>query len=249
MITFLSSSLSVMLLGMTPMFVSCSSPAFKAKPPQPTGFLSGPPDLQDQRGKGPFALSAGNLESSLTRIYIAPVILAYQCESVEVGAPLQIPPAEQREIATQLAPALEQEFVAAFAQSPSPRYRISRQPGTDCLILKLALTEVRTSGVRQGLTRLAISGIGLPEGILPASTRKLKPSIAIEGKLIDPTSGVTIYKFADREESPHAILPVRDLLSSESHARTTIRRWAIQFEELTRPDAPKNRDSSAFGFF
>lgn len=148
-------------------------------------------------------------------------------------------------MAEKLAPVLRQEFTAAFARSPSSRYRIALWPSSDSLILQLALTEVRATGFDEGLARLAMAEVGLPESLIP----EFKPCIAIEGRLIDPTSGGIIYKFADRQESPDALIPVDDLLSFEAHFRSSIRRWAMQFEKLTRGDVTKTRDSSIFNIF
>jgi hypothetical protein len=144
-------------LGMLSVLVSCSSSLFKAKPPQPTAFLSGPPVLQNQHNKSPFAITGGSLSAGASQIYIAPVTLDYLSESVTIGDPLRSPFLNQRKMAEKLALVFRQEFTAAFARSPSSRYRIALWPSSDSLILQLALTEVRTTGFDEGLARLAMA--------------------------------------------------------------------------------------------
>ncbi|MCX6855610.1 MAG: DUF3313 family protein [Verrucomicrobia bacterium] len=137
---------------------------------------------------------------------------------------------------------LNEEFVLAFRRSPRPMYQLVSQPSADALILQLAIIELNPTSPKGNavmtMMKLAVSPVA---GLASFFT---KGTMAIEGKVIEPSSGRAFFQFADKEADRLTFLSTRDF-QPYGHAVYTMREWAVQFEEVTRT-APgqKMKDSS-----
>lgn len=231
---------------------SCTSPAVKAPPAKVSPFLSQTPVLESNRKVSPFALSGGSLETTKKGIYIAPVTLNYLRPSNKSLAKVEGSEESRQKAATALAEYAREQFIAAFKNSPAPRYTVQESPGKDCLTLELALIELNRNTYTGTVSRFAINTFAVPgtDMILAKTTRGLKGNIAIEGKVTEGRKGKVIYQFADHEESKSALLiPITDMAPC-GQARDAIRTWAKQLEESSRkPPGTPVKDTSAMSFF
>lgn len=230
------------ILSITATFLfSCSSPALKAPAPILSAFLGRNPALKDERKLSPFALSGGSLVTTKQNIYIAPVSLSYLRDASKSLAKDGSNSDSRIRASGELAEYTHTRFIEAFQRSPKPRYQVQTTPSGDCLTLELALTELNRNCATGAVTRFALNAVTVPgmDAVLVKTTRGLKGSIAIEGKVRVGVGGRVIYQFADNEESRSAfILPITDF-TPYGQAREAIRAWAKQFEELTRTEPGK----------
>jgi hypothetical protein len=230
---------------------SCSSGnrMLKARPAAPSPFFEQPRLAQDASQHLPFhkvwitpdptVLANGK---SKKKLYIAPVTLRFLRPVDKKMATLEISRGGVQRQEADVARRLHEEFVLAFRRSPRPMYQLVSQPSADALILQLAIIELNPTSPKGNavmtMMKLAVSPVA---GLASFFT---KGTMAIEGKVIEPSSGRAFFQFADKEADRLTFLSTRDF-QPYGHAVYTMREWAVQFEEVTRT-APgqKMKDSS-----
>lgn len=186
----------------------------------------------------PKLLAAGKARRKL---FIAPVTLRYlrplnrslPSKEVAWGG------VQRRE--AEMAMRLREEFIAAFRRSPAPLYRLASRPGKDTLTLQLAIIELNPTSPKGNALVTVLKFVVTP--VIGLAAYFTKGNMAIEGKVLDSSSGRAFFQFADNENDQLTLINLRDY-QPYGHAVNTVHQWAVQFELMTRsPRGMKVRDS------
>lgn len=249
-----------LLLSISLMLPSCGTVnrLLKPGPAKLTAFFEQPELAQDGRKQFGFQKvwttpDQQVLKESVTKkkLYIAPVTLGYlrpvkkrlAGRAIEAGLNRH-----ERGIATRL----HKEFSSAFQRSPAPLYQLADRPGSDTVVLQLALTELTPTSAGGNVLTTVVKFIATPL-IAPLASLGgffTKGNIAIEGKMLVPMPGKgrsqrPFFQFADNERDKLTLFSIRDY-QSYGHAVHTIHDWAVHFEQMTRAQkGEKVKDSSA----
>ncbi|WP_395742573.1 DUF3313 family protein [Prosthecobacter sp.] len=241
--------LFVLLLVLLP---ACSSTnrMLKAQPAALSPFFEQPWLAQDARAQlgfqkiwitpDPRVLAAGKAKRKL---FIAPVTLHFLRPLSRGLASSEVAwgGVERRE--ADVAARLREEFVAAFRSSPAPLYQLANRPGRDTLTLQLAITELNPTSPKGNAVVTVLKIVATP--MMGFAAYLTKGNMAIEGKVLDSSSGRAFFQFADNESDQLTLINLRDY-QPYGHAMNTMRHWARQFEQVTRsPRGLKVKDSSS----
>lgn len=231
---------------------ACSSTnrMLKAQPVALSPFFEQPWLAQDARAQlgfqkiwttpDPKLLAQGKAKRKLfiapvTLHYLRPLNRAFSSREVAWGG------VQRREVA--VAARLREEFVAAFRRSPSPLYKLVNRPGKDALTLQLAITELNPTSPKGNAMVTVLKFVVTP--VIGLAAYFTKGNMAIEGKVVDSSSGRAFFQFADNESDKLTFINLRDY-QPYGHAVNTMQHWAMQFEQMTRsPRGWKVRDSGS----
>ena len=177
------------------------------------------------------------------KLYIAPVTLDYLRPVNRAFASGEVAWGGVQRRQVEIAERLREEFVAAFRHSPSPLYHLVPRPGRDTLTLQMAVIELNPTSPKGNAMVTVLKIVVTP--VMGLAAYFTKGNMAIEGKVLDSTSGRTFFQFADNESDKLTVINVRDY-QPYGHAVNTIHHWAVQFEQMTRsPRGWKVRDSGS----
>jgi hypothetical protein len=177
------------------------------------------------------------------RIYIAPVSLAYLQPVTKDLALMEMEAGVTERDEMEMARELRKRFAVAFLKSPTPRYRIAREPGPDTVTLELAITQLSPTSISGNVVKTASKFfIGPLSGVFGIFA---KGNIAIEGKVTLSDTGVPVLQFADNEKDKVTFYTARDF-QPYGHALVAMDEWAEQFEEFTRTFSDHMVEESSF---
>lgn len=245
---FLPAILALLLV----LLPACSSTnrMLKARPVALSPFFEQPSlaqDASEQLGfqkawttPDPRVLTSGRAKRKL---YIAPVTLEYLRRVNRAFASGEVAWGGVRRQEMDVAMRLRDEFVAAFRRSPAPYYRLVSQPGKDTLTLRLAVIELNPTSPKGNAVVTVLKFVVTP--VVGLAAYFTKGNMAIEGKVVDSSSGRAYFQFADNESDKLTFINVRDY-QPYGHAVNTMHYWARQFELMTRsPRGWKVKDSGS----
>jgi hypothetical protein len=243
-----SSSIIVCLLTLL-MLPACRSTnrLLKAKPAKLSPFFEQPEMVMDTRKTLPFQKTWIMKDKAMepakkTKLYVAPVSLEHlrPVKKILVRNEVEWGSINRRE--EEMANRLRNEFAKAFLRSPQPRYSIVQQPGPDTVTLEMAIVELNPTSPKGNAVKTALKFVVGPVASLGGYFTK--GNMAIEGKVRDSASGALFFQFADNEADKMTLYSLRDF-KPYGHALHAIKKWAEQFELMTRkPPGQKLRDSS-----
>ena len=177
------------------------------------------------------------------KLYIAPVTLRYlrPMDRALASSEVSWGGVQRREI--DVSTRLREEFVNAFRRSPRPLYKLASSPGKDTLTLQLAPIELNPTSPKGNVAVTVLKFVVTP--LIGLAAYFTKGNMAIEGKVVDSTSGRAFFQFADNESDKLTFINMRDY-QPYGHAVNSMRDWAVQFEQMTRtPRGWKVKDSSS----
>lgn len=239
------------------LLTSCQSLNSRVKPKaaRTSSFLTHAVDMKAEPERSPFRLNWTNPSPTARKkfeekkeIYISIVTLDHLRPMSKVLAKAESGDEARLEGALKLGEYAREEFKKAFQNSKNPRFTVVDNPTRHSLTLELAIIELNPNSVSGAVIKTAVNSVGVPgtDLILAGPSRPLKGNIAIEGHLRDSQSRMSIFEFADNEETKSpVILNIRDF-RPYGQARLAIREWAEQFEQLMRtPEGGQVKDSSS----
>lgn len=239
---------------------SCQSINSNVKPKAVpvTAFLKHAGEMKAEPDRSPFRLNWTNSTPAARAAFSKKKEIAISVVSLDHLRPMSKSLAKleadepSRQVGVQkLASMAREEFSSAFRRSKTSRFKVVDHPGKDSLTLELAIVDLNPNTFSGTIVRTAVNAVAVPgtDLILASAARPLKGNIAIEGRLGDSSTGVSLFEFADNEESKSPVfINVRDF-TTYGQARLAIREWAAQFEELLRtPEDGGVKDSSSLTF-
>lgn len=239
------------------LLTSCQSLNSRVKPKaaRTSSFLANAAEMKAEPERSPFRLNWAN-PSPVARkkleekkeIYISIVTLDHLRPMSKFLAKAESGREARQEGAMKLGEYAREEFANAFRKSKNPRFTVVDKPTPGSLTLELAIIELNPNSVSGAVIKTAVNSVALPgtDLILAGPSRPLKGNIAIEGRLRDSHSRISIFEFADNEETKSPVIAnLRDFIPY-GQARLAIREWATQFEQLMRtPEGGQVKDSSS----
>lgn len=237
------------------MMISCrtAKSVVAAVEVNPTGFLPHAADLKENRSRSPFLGNWWNSDkrvkeaaAKVGNLYIAPVVADELRPMKQVGVKLEFSEKRRDAKMEKLLVYTREKFTRAFESSKQSRFKVVDAPAKDAMTLKLSVIEWEPNTYSGLLVREAIDLVTLPMvgSILGKPARGM---IAIQGVLIEPKTGKSLYEFADKEEAKTLFFFFPQELFPAGQAKFAIREWARQFEKLMRTsDDVKVRDSAPF---
>lgn len=243
------------LLVLPWMLLSCRSAKsiVAAVEVKPTSFLTHGAELQENRKRSPFLGNWWSKDPRVVkaaeqakRIHIAPVVTDHLRPMKQKLTRLEFSEERRNRKIAALAQYTRKEFTEAFRDAKDSRYTVAEAPGKDTMVLKLSLFEWEPNTFTGLLAREAVDLVTLPMmGDLLA--KPARGSIAIEGMLIEPKTGKSLFEFADKEEAKTLFFFFPQELFPSGQAKFAIREWARQFERLMSTPADKRiKDSLPF---
>lgn len=239
---------------------SCESINSNVKPKAvpATAFLKHSGEMKAEPERSPFRLNWTNSSPAARAAYSKKKQIAISVVTLDHLRPMSksLAKIEKNEVSRQdgvrkLASLAREEFSAAFRHSKTSPFRVVEHPGKDSLTLELAIVDLNPNTFSGAVVRTAVNAVAVPgtDLILASAARPLKGNIAIEGRLGDSRTGVSLFEFADNEESKSPVfINVRDF-TTYGQARLAIREWAAQFEQLLRtPEGGQVKDSPSMTF-
>ena len=222
----------------------------KTAPAPDAGFLEGPEKMAPQTERFPFDrawVKPDVQKENYDYMVIAPVNTEYLMENTgwKAANPGNI---ELENSARELALYTEEQFREAFEKDERLGLQLTSQPGPRTIVLELAIVELVPSKAAFGALRLAApfmgpAGIAVGAGSAAAGGR---PSVAIEGRVKDGTTGETLFMFADRQEAQMRVIDLK-AVSWWGHGKEIIRYWAEECVELAKtPKDYQVKDRSSF---
>ena len=214
------------LVGVTFALASCT---FSAKP---TGFLKEPPRMAKDESTS-YQRSWTNPSAGLSKyrkVYLAPVAL-HEARLRNMAWNSRNLTGRQKTDLQMMSQLLRCEFATAFSESPNG-WRVLDQPSKEsgAIGIELNVVEVATS-------RPLIELIGT---FIPGGGILNRPSMAIEGRVIEMKSGRVLAKFADREKPPTSPLSISQFQYYKVH-RNLMRDWAGQTVKWIERTNPKEK--------
>jgi Protein of unknown function (DUF3313) len=230
------------LLGLCCLFFfpACGSTnrLLKAKPTKLSSFFEQPENGADARKQLPFQKIWMTTDKEVeavavkkTKLFVAPVSLEHlrPVKKALIRQEIEWGSIDRRE--AEMAHQLRNEFAKAYLRSPSPRYSIVQQPGPDTLTLELAIIELNPTSPKGNAVKTAMKFVVGP--LASVGGVFTKGNMAIEGKVRDSASGKLFFQFADNEADKMTFYSLRDF-KPYGHAVPAMRKWAEQFELMTR---------------
>lgn len=213
-------------VGMIFALASCTFPA------KPTGFLKEPPKMTKDESTS-YQRSWTNSSAGLSKyrkVYLAPVALH--------GARLRNMAWNSRNLTGRkeadlkmMSQSLRCEFATAFSESPNG-WRVLNQPSKEAGAIGIELNVVEVVA-----SRPVVELIGK---LIPGGGILNRPSMAIEGRVIEMKSGKVLAKFADREKPSISLLSISKLQYYKAH-RNLMRDWAGQTVKWIERTNPKEK--------
>ncbi len=239
---FSTSPILLLCLILPLVLASCGSTnrLLKAKPAPLSPFFEQPEQALDSRKKLAFHKVWKTQDKEVEaiavkkqRLYIAPVNLEHlrPVKKILVRNEISWGSIDRRE--NEMALKLRNEFAKAYVNSPNPRYIIVKQPGPDTLTLELAIVELNPTSPKGNAVKTALKFVVGPVAGLGGYFTK--GNMAIEGRVRDSKSGKLFFQFADNEADKMTFYSLRDF-TPYGHAGYAIRKWAEQFELMTRSE-------------
>lgn len=222
----------------------------KAKTAPLTPFLEKRAEMRPVRQRLPMHYVWRNLDletqmkvMSKTKLYIAPVSLAFLQPVTKDLAQLELEKGMTERAEVEMARRLRSRFARAFILSPAPRYRIVKEPGPDSLTLEMAITQLSPTSISGNVVKTVSKFfIGPLSGVFGVFANG---NMAIEGKITLSDTKTPVLQFADNEKDKATFYTARDF-KPYGHALIAIDEWADQFEEFTRTYSNHKVEESSF---
>ena len=214
------------LVGVMFALVSCTFPA------KPTGFLKEPPKMTKDKSTS-YQRSWTNPSAGLSnyrKVYLAPVAL-HKARLRNMALNSRNLTGRQKTDLKMLSRLLRSEFTAAFSESPNG-WRVLDQPSKEAGAIGIELNVVEVAA-----SRPVVELIGK---LIPGGGVLNRPSMAIEGRVIEMKSGKVLAKFADREKPPTSPLSISQFQYYKVH-RNLMRDWAGQTVKWIERTNPKEK--------
>jgi hypothetical protein len=202
-------------------------------PTPPSGFLEEPDQLEDTGGRA-FQrawVEPGFWFDRYGSILVAPVDVSHLLAmSGWEKAGLHTGGVEQE--ARELAEEMREKFAQALREQPDARLHVVQQPTEGTAILELAIVQIVPSK-----EWLALVGLGAwvagPPGVPMGTAAGVgnRPSLALEGRLRDASTGRVWARFADNQAARTRPLNV-EAVTWYGHAHQIIDAWAVQFAAI-----------------
>jgi hypothetical protein len=245
---------ALLLLMMPLVLCSCQSRMVqrltKAKTAPVSPFLEKRAEMRPVRHRLPVHYVWRNLDLDTqmkvmqrTGLYIAPVSLAHLQPVTKDWARMEMASGMTERDEVDMARELRSRFARAFIQSPTPRYRIVKEPGPDTVTLELAITQLTPTSISGNVAKTVSKFfIGPLSAVFGPFT---SGNIAIEGKVYLSDTKTPVLQFADNEKDKATLYTARDF-QPYAHALMAMDEWAAQFEEFTRTYSHHKVDESSF---
>ena len=206
--------------------VSCTFPA------KPTGFLEAAPKMEKDESTSYQRswMAPGAQLSKYQKIHVAPVAL-HKAKLKNMILNSRNLTGRQKTDLKMNSDVLRSEFQDAFSKSQRG-WELLDKPSkkAGAIALELNLVEVATARPVIEAAGNVYTGVGLLN----------RPSIAIEGRIVDLKSGKVLAKFADREKPPISALSISKLQYYKCH-KNLMRDWAEQTVKWIERTNPKEK--------
>lgn len=220
---------------------------------KPTGFLPHASELKENRSRSPFIGNWWNPDKKVLQaaekvksIYIAPVMDDFLRPMQQKVAKLEYSDERRKKKMDSLLAYTREKFIRAFKSDKKARYTVVDAPSKDAMTLKLSLIEWEPNTYTGLLLREAVDLVTLPM-VGSVLGKPARGTIAIEGILIEPKTGRSLFEFADKEEAKSLLFFFPQELFPSGQAKYAIREWARQFKKLmSTPDDVRVKDSMPF---
>lgn len=237
------------MLGLTALLLAAGATSgCKTKAADNSGFLQDSSKMSEDRGRFPFQrvwVKPGVNKENYAFVNVAPVNTSYLM-NVTGWKAANPGNADLDSAVRDMAEYTRTTFVEAFNRPQNNRFRVTSQPAPRTVTLELAITELVPS--KALLTAAGMIAPAAGEAAVGVGTRVAagKPSVAIEGRVRDASTGEVLFQFADRQEPQMRVVNVQGL-TWWSHAKEAIRDWATQCVELANtPADEKIKDRAPF---
>jgi hypothetical protein len=217
---------------------------------KPSTFLEHATLLKENRKRSPFlgnwwnpAKKAKAALETAKKIHIAPVLHSHVRPMEGILPKIEYGTWRRDRNLPSLAKYTRKKFIQVFRDAKNPRFAVVDEPDKDAITLELSLLEW-VPNTYSGFTVREIVDWVTFDGVAAVTLKGTRGLIAIEGRLIEPKSGKSVFEFADKEIGKTVlILPIQEFFPS-GQAHFAITEWAKQLEELlrTKPDV-KVKDS------
>ena len=220
----------------------------KTKAAPDSGFLENSGPMSENRGRFPFQrvwVKPGVQKENYAFVNVAPVNTSYLMDATGWKA-ANPGNADLDRAVRDMAEYTRATFIDAFNNPLNNRFRATPQPGPRTVTLELAITELVPS--KAGLTAAGMIAPAAGQAAigLGAKAAAGQPSVAIEGRVRDASTGELLFQFADRQEPQMRVVNAQGL-TWWSHAKEAIRDWAAQCVVLANtPADEKVKDRMPF---
>jgi hypothetical protein len=222
----------------------------KADKAPDAGFVQEPEKLAPEPERVPFHevwVQPGFESISFGEILVAPVDATHLLDS-NLWEEANLRQADVDEDVRNLTVEMHQVVEDAFRNDPERGKMLVSAPGSETLVLELALVEVIPNKAWLGTVGLVAWGAPLLVGIPVATAASMLEhgSLAMEGRVRDGGTGEIVVEFKDREIGKTRILDVQGA-TWYGHAHEIIQDWSTQMVELANtPPTHRVEDSPWF---
>lgn len=207
---------------------------------KPSTFLDHAAELKEVRARSPFLGNWWNPDKKMAKalekakkIHIAPVLHSHVRPMEGVIPKIEYGSWRRDRNLPSLAKYTRKKFIQVFRDAKSPRFAVADEPDKDAVILELSLLEWVPNTYTGFTIREVVDWVTF-DGVAAVTLKGTRGLIAIEGRLLEPTSGKSFFEFADKEIGKTVlILPIQEFFPS-GQAHFAITEWAKQLEELLR---------------
>lgn len=205
----------------------------RAEPAPLTDFLPDNKKLKDQEADFPFRkiwIDDSVDWKKYKKIIVAPVYTEYLLkQDWWSGVNEEKIASDAKKDCCFIAKYMENSFRDSISRDTDHRFNVVSKPGTDTIILEMALTELVPTKAFFNAAEM-VAGFFVPGmGLLSLLN---SGSVAMEARIKDSESGKVIAMFADREKDTAAIIDIAGL-KWYSHAENIIDGWSGDFVKLS----------------
>jgi hypothetical protein len=234
-------------LGAVLLALACLS-GCKTKPAADSGFLSDSVKMSEQRERFPYDrvwVHPGLQREKYRNLIISPVNTEYLM-GVTGWKAANPANAKLEDGARELAEFTRNTFVNAVTSDPRRRFNLVSRSAPGTAILEIAIVELVPSKAALGAVGLVAPLAKAPAVAVASKAAGGNPSVAVEMRLRDASTGELLGMMADREEPPFRPIDVK-AVTWYGDAKDSIETWAQQFIELANtPPTHQVKDASSF---
>ncbi|HWN93416.1 MAG TPA: DUF3313 domain-containing protein [Methylomirabilota bacterium] len=220
------------------LLVAIATSGCKTKAAPNSGFLQDSGQMGEDRSRFPFQrvwVKPGVKKENYDFVNVAPVNTSYLM-NVSGWKAANPGNADLDYAVRDLAEYTRATFVEAFNRPQNNRFRVTPQPAPRSVVLELAITELVPSKAALTAAGMIAPAAGQAAVGVGAKVAAGQPSVAIEGRVRDASTGEVLFQFADRQEPQMRVVNVQGL-TWWSHAKEAIRDWAAQCVQLANTPA------------
>ncbi len=207
---------------------------------KPSTFLEHAGELKEVRKRSPFLGNWWNPDKKMAealekarKIYIAPVLHSHVRPMEGIIPKIEYGSWRRDRNLPSLAKYTRKKFIQVFKEAKNPRFAVVDEPDKEAVTLELSLLEWVPNTYTGFTVREVVDWVTF-DGVAAVTLKGTRGLIAIEGRLLEPKSGKSLFEFADKEIGKTVlILPIQEFFPS-GQAHFAITEWAKQLEELFR---------------